>query len=598
MTESCIEDSCSNDFTIQPWIFSGSSDTAFLMTANQKTFPLLHRMLSFIWLCFFEQATLLFPQTLETSIDQLLKPYDRHDAPGIAVGVMSQGQTVYAKGWGMADLEHRIPITPDSVFDIASVSKQFAGIAIAILESEGKLTLNDRINDHVSGLPDAFAPVELRHLLHHTSGIRDWPGVFVLGGRRFDDVISFQDILGMARRQEALSFSPGEMYTYSNTGYNLLARTVETISGEAFADWMKDQVFIPLEMNHSHFHDHLGILVSNRVRSYQGARQGPFTNVGNQLMALGSSSLYSTVNDLLKWVAHLDQPTLVNREVIEKMVTPGLLNNGESAGYAYGLSIGEYRGVKRISHSGGWAGFRTYLLYLPKFELGIVVLSNWSGMNTSATAYQIAGTVLGDKLPQETKRILDPPSSKKAISAPITRKWIGTYQIDDNTNTRVNLYERNTQPWILLPNGVGVMLEMDSPHTFVNTRKTLTVTCSDGVNGWPRSLKIQSPEWSGAATEGASTEFDESELAEYEGIYYSTELLTEYHLKVDEQTLQAIHHRHDPTTLTLFAKDRFTSNVWYWSQVDFDRAPSGLVTGMRVTQGRNRNIKLIKKQIR
>jgi CubicO group peptidase (beta-lactamase class C family) len=199
----------------------------------------------------------------------------------------------------------------------------------------------------------------------------------------------------MARRQEALSFPPGEKFSYSNTGYNLLARTVETITEQDFSSWIQENILDPLEMNHSHFHDDLGRVITNRVRSYQGNKNGPFRNVGNQLMALGSSSLYSTVNDLLKWIRHFDHPTITSPGVIalnngnsagkSMQLAPGSLNNGNSAGYAYGFGVGEYRGTKRISHSGGWAGFRTYLLYLPEFKLGVVVLSNWSGMNTSST---------------------------------------------------------------------------------------------------------------------------------------------------------------------------------------------------------------------
>ncbi len=538
-------------------------------------------------------------QSIEVAIDQLLEPFDRSDAPGLAVGVIFKGETIYSKGWGMADLENKVRLTPDSVFDIASVSKQFAGMAVAILESENKLKLNDRVMAHVHGLPDVFNPVSLDHLLHHTSGIRDWPGTLVLGGRRFDDVIEFDDILEMARRQEALSFTPGDKFSYSNTGYNLLARTVETVTGNDFSNWMKENVFHPLDMTDSHFHDNLGRVIPRRVRSYQGNKNGPFRNVGNQLMALGSSSLYSTVNDLLKWMHHFEDPKITTSDVIQRMMEPGKLNNGNSTGYAYGFGIGKYRGTKRVSHSGAWAGFRTYLLYLPEFQFGVVVLSNWSGLNTSSYAYKIANLVL-DNDPSKPVPLASEEQSSQ-INAPISfsdvdwKKWQGIYSSTGNSDSVIQLFERNAQPWIELPDGRGFKLLPTSTTEFVHSKLNIRVSCSSGINGWPKKLSIKSPDWTGNAEERASANFEESELKDYVGIYQSTELLTEYRIEESGRNLKAIHHRHAPVLLQRFSKDRFTSKVWYWSQVDFDRDSSGKISGLRVTQGRNHNMLFRKK---
>ena len=569
------------------------------MSNHLKAHKLFTMIIAPLTCLFISQSPELLAQSVEDSIDQLLAPHDRSDAPGLALGVIKDGNTLYAKGWGMADLEHNIPITADSVFDIASVSKQFAGLAIAMLESENKLRLDDPINMHVKGLPSAFEPVRLRHLLHHTSGIRDWPGALVLGGRRFDDVISFSDTLSMARRQEALSFQPGEMYTYSNTGYNLLARTVETVTENNFSDWIQNNILNPLEMNQSHFHDDLGRVITNRVRSYQGNQKGPFRNVGNQLMALGSSSLYSTVHDLLKWIRHFDNPKITSSSVIEKSMHPGSLNNGKSAGYAYGFGVGEYRETKRISHSGGWAGFRTYLLYLPEFKFGVVVLSNWSGMNTSSIAYKTANIVLGNQLSQTPKATSGITTTiEDELAETLTwgwEKWIGAYAETGKPDSAIYLFTRNSQPWIILPDGTGLRLNSKAPNTFFNKEKILKVTCASGVNDWPRSINIQSPGWAGIAKEIVPSDSNPSELKDYTGDYYSSELLTHYRLEIDGENLSAIHHRHEPATLKRFGKDRFTSNVWYWSKVDFDRDSKGRVTGLRVTQGRNHNMVFLKK---
>lgn len=535
-----------------------------------------------------------FADDLETSIDTALKRFDRPDAPGVAVGVVKEGEILYAKGWGMADLEHDLPLTPDSVFDIASVSKQFAGLAIAMLEEDGKLRVTDPIRDHVAGLPDAFEPVQLHHLLHHTSGIRDWPGAFVLAGRRFDDVITFQDILALAKRQEALSFVPGEMYSYSNTGYNLLARTVETVTGSGFSDWMQARVFQPLEMSSTHFYKEHDALIKKRARSYNGSFDGPFQNVGDQLTALGSSSLYSSVNDLLKWMIHFDQPKIAPAFVIKTMMTPGQLSNGQSAGYGYGLSVGHLRGALRISHSGGWAGFRTYLLYYPPFKVGVVVLSNWAGANVSSLADQVASDVIQDDLPLESdhpgREISLGPIERKVITFDARSTWVGEYSMNNHPSTKVIVFKRNGRLWIQLPGGQGYSLQAGASEVFYSADRRISVIGTLGANGWPRSLSLRSPDWSGTVKEMPVQTFEEGEGNSYEGVYESSELLANYRIQFEDGELIVHHHRYDPVRLSRFGKDRFTSATWYWGQVDFDRDYQGDVTALRVTQGRNRNM--------
>lgn len=512
----------------------------------------------------------------------------------MAVGVVEEGEILYAKGWGMADLEHDVPMTPDSVFDIASVSKQFAGLAIAMLEDEGELKTTDPIRDHVARLPEVFAPVQLRHLLHHTSGIRDWPGAFVLGGRRFDDVIAFQDILSLARRQEALSFEPGEMYSYSNTGYNLLARTVETVTGQSFSDWTDRHIFEPLEMDSTYFYEDHDVLIKRRVRSYTGAFDGPFQNVGDQLTALGSSSLYSSVHDLLKWIIHFDHPSITSPAVVKKAMTPGTLNNGQSSGYAYGFGVGDVRGAVRISHSGGWAGFRTYLLYYPEFKVGVVVLSNWAGSNVSATAHQVADHVIGEdwaklstNADEEAAVFVQPVELDPSVD---WLAWSGTYIINNNPSSEVMFFKRNGAPWLKMPNGRGYCLNARSSDSYFNRSHSISVRLTSGVNDWPRSLSVESPDWNGTATQSAVEVFAAGEGKSYEGEFYSSELLSTYQLRFQDDELVVHHQRHAPVGLVRFGKDRFTSNTWYWKQVDFDRDFQGEVTALRVTQGRNRNM--------
>ena len=240
-------------------------------------------------------------------------------------------------------------------------------------------------------------------------------------------------------------------------------------------------------------------------------------------------------------------------------------------------------------------------LYLPEFKLGIVVLSNWSGMNASSTAFKIANIVLGKQMAQ-TKNSNTKATSTHDAELPNHsnkgwEKWLGTYAEPDKSSPLVHLFTRNSQPWMNLPDGTGVGLKFIAPSTFVNREKNLKATCTAGVNDWPRYLKIQSPSWNNTVKDIHSLDLNQNELNDYIGVYHSSELLTDYRIEAEGQTLRAIHHRHNPVVLKRFAKDRFTSNIWYWSKVDFDRDMTGNVTGLRVTQGRNHNMVFLKKTL-
>ena len=222
-------------------------------------------------------------------------------------------------------------------------------------------------------------------------------------------------------------------------------------------------------------------------------------------------------------------------------------------------------------------------------------------MNTSSIAYKTARLVLGNQLKPIQNSNPEKTSAHTFQCSELTHeaweKWSGPYTETNQTDPTVWLFNRNSQPWISLPDGTGMELTFNAPNTFFHPEKNLKVTCTAGINNWPRALIIQSPRWAGSAKEEVSSDFNRSELDDYTGVYYSPELLTHYRLEVSGVNLKAIHQRHDPVTLKRFAKDRFTSRIWYWSKVDFDRDSRGKVTGLRVTQGRNHNIVLIKQSI-
>ncbi len=337
-------------------------------------------------------------KTLEAQVDQLFAEWNQPDSPGAALAITRDGEVTYKKGYGMANLEYDIPITTTTIFDIASVSKQFAAFAIATLAHEGKLSLDDDIRVYLSDVPDFGHTITIRHLLHHTSGLRDWVQSLVIAGVGMDDVISFKHILKMARHQKALNFEPGAAYLYSNTGYNLLAEIVEGVTGNSFREWTDTNIFKPLAMTDSHFHDDYEMILKNRAYSYQAVENGGFKHAINNTTALGSSSLYSTVEDLAKWILNYDNTRIGEQTVIEQMHQRGVLNNGEQISYAFGLNIGEYRGVKTVGHSGSWRGFRSHLMRFPDQNFGVVILCNLDTFNPLSLAEKVADIYLANVL--------------------------------------------------------------------------------------------------------------------------------------------------------------------------------------------------------
>ena len=355
---------------------------------------------------------------------------------------------IHKQGYGTANLEYDIPITTGTIFDIASVSKQFAAFAITTLAHDGKLSLDDDIQRHLPDVPDFGSIITIRHLLHHTSGLRDWVQSLVIAGVAMEDVISFKHILKMARYQKALNFEPGEAYLYSNTGYNLLAEIVETVTGDSFKEWTDTNIFKPLAMMNTHFHDDHQMILKNRAYSYQTVENGGFKHAINNTTALGSSSLYSTVEDLAKWILNFDNIRIGEQTVIEQMHQRGVLNNGEQISYAFGLNIGEYRGLKTVGHSGSWRGFRSHLIRFPDQKFGVVILCNLDTFNPLRLAEKVADLYLADVLaPVETfepEKAAEPAEDAKP--KPLTPEQLtefeGDYYTEElDTTYSIRLYE-------------------------------------------------------------------------------------------------------------------------------------------------------------
>ena len=366
-------------------------------------------------------AAFTFGQTadegIDKQIDQLFSKYNSSTS-GVAVAVVKDGKIIFKKGYGTANLEYDVPVTTKTVFNIASVSKQFTAFAIYLLEKQGKLSLEDDVRKYIAEVPDFGKTVRIKHLLAHTSGIKDQWALLALAGWRMDDVITTPQILRLISRQKDLNFEPGSQYLYSNSGYTLLAEIVKRVSGQTFAEFTKKNIFEPLKMNDTQFYDDYEKIIKNRADSYQ-KETGIYKKVNLINSADGASNLYMTVEDMAKWSLNLEKPIVGDAELIKRFNEPSLLNNGERAVYyangddigyyAKGQVVRIYRGLNVLSHGGHTAGFRSSFWRFPDQHFAFVLLSNDEHFAQLDNAEAIADLYLKDVL--KPKPNVNPPAA-------------------------------------------------------------------------------------------------------------------------------------------------------------------------------------------
>jgi CubicO group peptidase (beta-lactamase class C family) len=334
---------------------------------------------------------------VESSVDKVFAKWTTA-TPGCAVGVAVDGKPVLAKAYGMADLEHDVKNAADTIFEAGSVSKQFTAAAVLLLAKEGKLSLDDQARKYIPELPDYGTPLTIRHMLHHQSGLRDWGSVEgIAGWPRTTREYTHDHVLDIVSRQKALNFKPGTQYSYSNTGFNLAAIIVSRVSGMPFADFTQQRIFAPLGMTHTSWRDDHTRIVKGRAIAYSAGSGGfhtemPFENVH------GNGGLLTTVGDLLKWNENFDQPIVGDAALVAQQQEAGKFADGHAGSYAFGLMVGDYRGLRKVDHSGSTAGYRAHLSRFPDAHTSVAVLCNVSNGNATGSADAVADLYLAGKL--------------------------------------------------------------------------------------------------------------------------------------------------------------------------------------------------------
>jgi len=363
------------------------------------------------------------------AIDAVFADFDTPQTPGCALGVVSDGRLVYGRGYGLANLEHGIPITTRSVFRSGSVSKQFTGAVVAIAALEGHLSLEDELRTWVPEIPDYGNRLTIVHALNHTSGLRDYLTLMRLRGLRGDDFYTEAELIARQAAQAELNFDPGSEYLYSNSGYFLLTEAVSRAVGMSFREYADEVLFGPLGMSSSHFHDDHNHIVRLRADGYAPLRDGGFRTSMTTLDMIGDGGVYTSVEDMAKWLTAQDRDDL--RSGLTAIVqAPGVLTSGEEIPYALGLSHGTYRGLPTIGHGGSFVGFRAHTLRFPTEGIGLVTLCNRSDGDPGTRTRRVADVVLGNRLgaaPQERESQVREPSGVPAEKPTDPEAYVGSY---------------------------------------------------------------------------------------------------------------------------------------------------------------------------
>ena len=520
-------------------------------------------------------------------LDAIFSDWSEPGSPGGAVAVIRDGEVIATRGYGLAQLEYDIPVTDDTIFHVASVSKQFTAFAVILLAGEGKLGLDDEIQDHLPWVNHFEHPVTIRHLMNHTSGIRDQWELLALAGWRLDDVITTEDIRRLMKKQVELNFEPGSEYMYSNMGYTLLAEIVEAVSDQPFVDFTRERIFEPLGMTRTHFHDDHQRVVRERAYSYF-SDDGTWKNSVLSYANAGATSLFTTARDLLLWLDNYRTLEVGSENARREMIKVPRIGDraGGGSGYASGLSVDRYRGEAIWSHSGGDAGFRSFVSWFPEANVGISVVSNVAATNAGGLASEVADLVLADRLEPRDEPVSEGPSDPEAsaveLPAEILERYSGRLRFEDGIGIDVELHDGNLvdsfgNTWMatgetsfLIP-GLGVDVN------FVVDGDTVTAVSYTQGENTVQGRKVA------AEPLGADAE-------KLVGWYLSPELDRLIAVAIADGELVLRHPRHGDLVFTKEAGDDvFRGASFFANALAFEYDDEGAATALLVSGGRNRN---------
>jgi CubicO group peptidase (beta-lactamase class C family) len=517
-------------------------------------------------------------------IDSLFLKWNTTNSPGCAVGIVRNDSLIFAKGYGMANLEYGIPNDPSTIFHMASVSKQFTAYAIVLLARQGKLNLDDDIRKWLPWFPDLKEKITIRHLLNHTSGIRDQWQLLAISGTRLDDVITQDHIVKILSKQQALNFKPGEKYSYSNSGFTLLAEIVKSVSGKTLRNFTDSVIFKPLGMSNTHFHDDYTEIVKNRSYSYNRVDSIHFTNSILSYSNAGATSLFTNINDMSKWVMNFYTHKVGDQKDIDVLTKKGKLNDGKELSYALGISSGTYKGWRQYSHSGGDAGYRTHIAVFPDLKMGFMVFSNLGDFNCGEKVYTLANLFIKDTVTKKETIKKNPRDSVAAVLKDISsiQKFVGYYISEEGLPFNFDI--KNSRLYYHVYDETNFLIK-DSKDTFSmpmapEIKLVFSIKAKDTI------ADIFTPDQVYHLTKYMNNAQTGKNLKTYTGIYYCPELDCKYGIVLKDNHLVLTNAKYNDANITLIGNDHLTNENWWMNHLLIKRNSKNKITGFEVNSGR------------
>lgn len=528
-------------------------------------------------------------------IDALFTEWNAPNHPGGVVGIMQGGEIVYTKAYGLASLEYQVPNTVGTIFNTGSVSKQFTAMGIVLLHQQGLLSVDDDIRKYLTDLPDFGYPITIRHMLHHTSGLRSLHAMLGLAGWRGDDARTNEDLYRFMRHQKELNFIPGEEFMYCNTGYMLMKDIIEKITGDPFPQWMKANVFEPLGMPNTYVEDRYDRVVPNNATSYY-RRGDTFFRAVEYWGYVGSGNMHSTVEDLLSWSKHFYQPDPAWRAAFAMLQTVDRLNDGSPNNYAFGVLVDEVMGYKCVQHGGSIGGFRAYTSTYPDEALNIAILTNYSAANPGGIESQIARIIL--KEPATSNATVDTPEAATKtyhLTSDQLRYFTASFWNDrDNFARKLYVRQDTLRYWRSEDSETPLVPVAVNTFKMVGVDADVYVKFDMDQSGNKIMSVIEGDARPATFTPFIPVEDPQELFPEYAGRFYSPELASTFAIIAEGDRIKAYHGRHGDLPLVFLKKDVLECPGYF--VLKYQRDEAGTITGIRISNGRARNVWFAKQE--
>jgi CubicO group peptidase (beta-lactamase class C family) len=511
----------------------------------------------------------------ERAFEKLTKAYVA-PAPGCAAAVSLNGNVVFEKAFGLADMEHNVPNTTQTIFESGSVAKQFTAAALVMLQQDGKLSIDDPVRKYIPELPDYGVPLTIRHLLNHTAGLRDWGTVISLTGAGRGDRVINQDLaLDIITHQRALDFKPGSEYSYSNSGYNLAAIIVERVSKQKFPAFVEERLFKPLDMKNSSWRDDYQRIVPGRAQAYSRQGNGPWRLNMPFMNVYGNGGMLTTVGDWMKWNAMLDSQSL-GAPLVTALETRGVLNDGRKIAYALGLEVDTYKGLKDVSHGGATAGYQTFLARYPDNKVSVGVMCNGTSPSAGGIAASITDEIFGP-FPQTPR-----PEPAK-VSDDELAKLVGIWRNEKTHAPARFIIENGVSRWSggrVIPMGGGKFVGGSSELRFTFDKDGKPVS-AEMIDDGEVTRFVPERQWTPTP----------EDLASFKGDWFSEEAGATFTVAVDADKVFIKQRPATSLPMQPLYRDHFAAQGFIlW----FTRDKDGKVTGLHVGASRMRDMPFVR----